>query len=253
MKNHVDYDNLLKYISMNIKRFNRRIAKNSLTTRDVLLLLLGALIALGGVKIVSLMTQPEPLAPETKAVTISWLPSSVTRWNPYITQMSQKYDIDPNLLAIIITMESGGNSKAQSEAGAEGLMQVTPPTGKDIAEKYLKQPSTKYDLYDPKTNIEFGAAYLSYLRKEFGDPTQGPSWNATVELVAAGYNGGPGAAGSLYRGLGLHDTQTVVYSRDAFNMWRERKASSSPTFDRWKERGGSSLLDQAAKETVSIH
>jgi soluble lytic murein transglycosylase-like protein len=108
-----------------------------------------------------------------------------------------------------------------------------------------------YNLADPKTNIEFGAAYLAYIRDVFGEAQQGPSWDATVELIAAGYNGGPGAAHNLYHGLGLTDTQTVVYSRDAFNMWRERHASSSPTFDRWKERGGQRLLDaaQAAQQS----
>jgi hypothetical protein len=39
----------------------------------------------------------------------------------------------------------------------------------------------------------------------------------------------------------------VIYSRDAFNMWRERHAGNSPTFDRWKERGGQRLIDAAKK------
>jgi hypothetical protein len=121
-------------------------------------------------------------------------------------------------------------------------------TAKDIASKYLKQPTTTYNLQDPHTNIEFGAAYVAYLRDYFGDYHQGPDWNSTVELIAAGYNGGPGAAGSILKGTGLSDTQTVVYSRDAFNMWRERYASKSPTFDRWQERGGSELIDQAKAE-----
>ena len=127
-------------------------------------------------------------------------------------------------------------------------MQLTPPTAKDVAAKYLKKPVTKYNLQDPRTNIEFGTAYLALLRDEFGEVNQGPSWDKTVELVAAGYNGGPLASNHLDRGLGLHDAQTVVYSRDAFNMWRERHAKSSPTFDRWKERGGQRLIDDAKKQ-----
>ena len=124
-------------------------------------------------------------------------------------------------------------------------MQVTPPTAHDIAARYLKKPVSHYNLSDPTTNIEFGVAYLAYLRGLFGTAQQGPDWNSSVELIAAGYNGGPGAAESLRAGNGLEDTQTVVYSRDAFNMWRERHASDSPTFDRWKERGGSLLLQSA--------
>ena len=96
----------------------------------------------------------------------------------------------------------------------------------------------------------FGTAYLALLRDEFGTTAQGPSWNATVELIAAGYNGGPGASNSLEKGEGLRDPQTVIYSRDAFNMWRERHAASSPTFERWKERGGYILLDKAKNERL---
>jgi len=221
------------------------------TWRDGMMALLGAAVVVAGFGLVHLMqTRQVPLRPASAAVTIPWLPDTVKRWNSPISEMAKKYNIDPNFLAIIITMESGGYSKAKSEAGAIGLMQLMPSTAKDVASRYLKQPRTQYDLTDPKTSIEFGAAYLALLRKEFGSYNQGPSWNSTVELVAAGYNGGPSAANSLDQGKGLHDTQTVVYSRDAFNMWRERHASSSPTFDRWKERGGSALLDLAKTEQV---
>jgi soluble lytic murein transglycosylase-like protein len=189
-----------------------------------------------------------PLKPQTQTITSPWIPATVKHWQTPITQMSQKYKIDPNLLAIIMTLESGGNPKASSEAGAHSLMQITDPTAKDIAQKFLKKPVSKYNLNDPNTNIEFGAAYLAYLRDTFGEWQQGPSWNSTVELVAAGYNGGPGAANRLYKGRGLTDTQTVVYSRDAFNMWRERNAPNSPTYDRWLERGGQALIDAAKKE-----
>jgi hypothetical protein len=144
-----------------------------------------------------------------------------------------------------MTIESGGYAKAESPAGAVGLMQVTPATAKEIASKHLKTPRKSYDLKDPRTNIEFGTAYLAYLRDMFAESSQGPSWDETAEAVAAGYNGGPLASLHLEQGKGLHDPQTVVYSRDVFNMWRERHASSSPTFDRWKERGGSDLIDQA--------
>jgi len=221
-----------------------------LTGRDGLMLTIGAVAAVGLLTGAVLIRQASivPLRSKAGHITASWIPETVKRWDKPIAEMAQKYDIDPDLLAILMTLESGGYSKAKSEAGAEGLMQITPPTARDIAKKYLKHPVESYDLLDPRTNIEFGAAYLAHLRDVFGERGQGPSWDATVELIAAGYNGGPGAAGKLYRGEGLRDTQTVVYSRDAFNMWRERHAKSSPTFDRWVERGGSALLEKATAE-----
>jgi soluble lytic murein transglycosylase-like protein len=212
------------------------------------MLITGAAIALLGAGVARLVYLNQvPLRPQAASITAPWIPSTVKHWESQIDANAKKYKVDPNFIAIIMTMESGGDPKAHSAANAEGLMQITPGTGKDIAHKYLKQPRQKYDLKDPATNIEFGTAYLALLRDEFGTAQQGPSWNTTVELVAAGYNGGPLASNHLEQGKGLHDPQTVIYSRDAFNMWRERHANNSPTFDRWKERGGQRLIDDAKK------
>lgn len=181
-----------------------------------------------------------------KGVTIAWLPATVTRWKSTIEADAKKYNIDPNLIAVIMTLESGGYTKADS-GEAVGLMQITPGTGGDIAMKFAKDSVSDYDLTNPKTSIEFGTAYLAYLRDEFCDDTTGPDW-ACVELVAAGYNGGPGAANKVFTGKGLTDTETVVYARDAFNMFREGKATKSPTYERWLERGGQDLVDKAKAE-----
>lgn len=221
----------------------------TLSFRDSVLIVVGALIALiiyGGLAVYH---DHQTILPYQKAgVTASWLPSAVTKWKPQINAMAEKYNIDANVIAILMTMESAGNPKAKSEAGAVGLMQITSPTAGDIAARYLKTPVKKYDLTDGPTSIEFGTAYLAMLRDEYGDTDQAPSYDHTVELIAAAYNGGFGAANSLEAGKGLTDTQTVVYSRDAFNMWRERVSSKSPTFDRWKERGGQDLITAAQKQ-----
>jgi len=187
----------------------------------------------------------QPLWGRNDQLGIAWLPESVHRWQSLILTNAEKYQVDPELLAIIITIESGGNPQAVSQVGAQGLMQIMPGTAGDIAKKYLKEPRTDYDIYDPATNIEFGAAYLSYLRDRFGTAGQSPTWDETVELVAAGYNGGPGAARRLQDGEGLTSAETVSYSRDALGLWRERHAGSSPTYERWLDRGGKRLIDSA--------
>jgi soluble lytic murein transglycosylase-like protein len=220
----------------------------TLEVRDYIMAVIGALLALlimGGIAL--LHNHQTPLPYEDAGVTAAWIPSTVTHYDDTINEMAKKYDINANILAILMTMESGGNPKAHSEADARGLMQITPTTAKDIAARYVQQPTGKYDLYDAKTSIEFGAAYLAILRDEYGTMHQAPTYNETVELIAAAYNGGFGAANALEKGEGLRDTQTVIYSRDAYNMWRERVSSKSPTFDRWKERGGQALLDAAKK------
>lgn len=216
--------------------------------RDGLMMGLGIILTLAVLGAIQLTHHLQtPLAPEANSITAPWIPDTVRRWQQPITTMAKRYNIDPNLIAIIMTMESGGYSKADS-GQAQGLMQITPITAKDIAAHDVKQVKRSYDIWDPNTNIEFGTAYLAHLRDVYGSPDQGPSWASTVELVAAAYNGGYAAANSLYKGQGLTDTQTVVYSRDAFNMWRERHATDSPTFDRWQERGGSDLINKAKAE-----
>lgn len=213
------------------------------------MLLVGALAVIAVVKVVHIIhVSQAPLKRESPGITIKWIPSTVRHWDNLINEMAKQYNIDPNLIAIIMTLESGGYSKAGSEAGAQGLMQVTPLTAQDIAAKFVKKSVKKYDLFDPKTSIEFGTAYLAYLRDEFGTYPDDTDWLRTVELVAAGYNGGPGTANALEKGEGLRDVEPVIYSRDAFNMWRERRAKTSPTFDRWKERGGIDLINLAKEE-----
>lgn len=222
--------------------------------RDYGLVVLGALIVLGLLTISSAIPKKSgvvPLAVGQNAITSPWIPATVKQWSGIIQEMARTYDIDPNLIAIIMTIESGGNPQAKSGVGAQGLLQIMPGTAQDIASKHLKTPVTQYDIYDPRTNIEFGTAYLAYLRNTFGEAGQGPTWDETAELIGAGYNGGPGAARNLENGLGLQSLETSSYSRDVYNMWRERNAPISPTYNRWLDRGGSTLVDKAEKATHS--
>lgn len=222
-------------------------------TRDYGLVVLGALIVLLFLTISSMIPKKPatttPLAAGHDAITSPWIPATVKQWSGIIQEMGQKYNIDPNLVAIIMTIESGGNPQAKSGVGAQGLLQIMPGTAQDIAAKHLKTPVAQYDIYNPRTNIEFGTAYLAYLRSTFGETSQGPTWDETAELIGAGYNGGPGAARNLEKGLGLQSLETSSYSRDVYNMWRERNAPISPTYNRWLDRGGSTLVDKAAQAT----
>lgn len=188
---------------------------------------------------------PRLLEPEKYEVTIPWLSPTVKRWDKFMVAAGKEYKVDPNYIAILMTMESGGWSNPVTNPLAHGLMQVTPPTEKDIYKMYLHHPPKKYDILDPKTNIEFGTAYIAHVRDVIAQSSYDKSLFSPVELIAAGYNGGPGAAARLMDGRGLTDTQTVVYSRDALNMYRERNAHDSPTYDRWLERGGQNLIDAA--------
>ena len=178
----------------------------------------------------------------------AWLPETVTRFRPEIEVQAAKYNLDASFVMIIMTLESGGFTRADS-GFARGLMQVTPSTAAEIAQKHLKTPVATYDLFDPKTSIEFGVAYLAYLRNTYCDGGDGPTWDTCAEVIAAGYNGGPSAAVRVVEGKGIEIAETLYYSRNAYGLWRERHAEKSPTLERWKAAGGRRLIDQAMKES----
>lgn len=103
-----------------------------------------------------------------------------------MTELAERYGIDiltatigtevsPALALAVISVESAGRSDAVSSAGAQGLMQLMPPT----AERFGVQ-----DSFDPRQNIKGGVAYLDWLMKEF---------DRDVVFVLAGYNAGEGA------------------------------------------------------------
>lgn len=91
----------------------------------------------------------------------------------YIVQYAAAQDIDPALIAAVILCESSFNPQAESRLGARGLMQLMEDTAEWVAHK-LDEDDESYSfdrLYDPETNIRFGAWYLGYLSRRFnGDP-----------------------------------------------------------------------------------
>ena len=74
----------------------------------------------------------------------------------------KKYEISPNLLAAVASVESSFNPLAESSSGALGLMQIKwPLTAKELG------ITNKSDLLDPCKNIDAGAKYLAYLSSRF--------------------------------------------------------------------------------------
>ncbi|QQS18099.1 transglycosylase SLT domain-containing protein [Candidatus Saccharibacteria bacterium] len=87
-------------------------------------------------------------------ITAPWLPKTVKHWQSTINQMGETYNIDPNFIAIIMTLESGGYRKADS-GQAEGLMQITPATAQEIAKNISKLPKTimTFGTLQPISNL----------------------------------------------------------------------------------------------------
>ncbi|MEM9577118.1 MAG: lytic transglycosylase domain-containing protein [Pseudomonadota bacterium] len=83
--------------------------------------------------------------------------------------------VSPALVLAVISVESAGDDKALSTAGAQGLMQLMPATAERFGVK---------DVTSAQENIKGGVKYLDWLMAEF---------DADPILVLAGYNAGEGS------------------------------------------------------------
>ncbi|MFA9231169.1 MAG: lytic transglycosylase domain-containing protein, partial [Microgenomates group bacterium] len=64
--------------------------------------------------------------------------------------------------------ESEFDTRAQSKAGARGLMQVMPDTAKAVAARLGEESSAERLTSDPAFNVRMGSAYLRQMADEFG-------------------------------------------------------------------------------------
>ena len=83
---------------------------------------------------------------------------------------------DPILILSLIRQESAFNTRARSPAGARGLMQLMPATG-----KMLRRNLKKENLYIPDINLELGIQYFNNLVKKY---------DGNLIFVLSAYNAG---------------------------------------------------------------
>ncbi|MEE9258768.1 MAG: transglycosylase SLT domain-containing protein, partial [Nitrospinaceae bacterium] len=100
-----------------------------------------------------------------------------------IRDQSIRHNVDPFFVKGLIRQESLFDTESISPAGARGLMQIMPDTGKKLyrPDQNGKPFDTEF-LFDPDLNIRLGIKYLSQLRKRFGQ-------NGAHTLIS--YNAGP--------------------------------------------------------------
>lgn len=84
-------------------------------------------------------------------------------WNEDVRAASHQFGVDEELIYAITRQESAFDTHARSLADAFGLMQLLPEVAEQLSAKYKIPYTGMEDLYDPKTNINFGAAHLKEL------------------------------------------------------------------------------------------
>jgi|GEM_PF-269803 len=91
--------------------------------------------------------------------------------------------LDPFLILALMRTESLFDHLAISPAGARGLMQIMPATGREIAARMGASGGEGVNLYDPQWSIRMGVHYL-------GQQIQ--AYDGQVQFALAAYNAGPG-------------------------------------------------------------
>lgn len=99
-----------------------------------------------------------------------------------IVEESESLKYDPLLVAAVVKAESTFNPSALSPAGAIGLMQIMPETGRFVASKVNAAWSSSDDLHVPEFNLRLGISYLQHLERIY---------SGDLGKVLVAYNWGP--------------------------------------------------------------
>lgn len=117
------------------------------------------------------------------------------------------WNLDANVLAAIVTVESSWHTHAVSYAGAIGLGQLMPGTAATLG----------VNPRDPKQNLSGAARYLSGLMQTFGsNPNR-------YKLVFAAYNAGPKAV-QQFGGVPPY-SETQRYVVKVLRTWKHLRST----------------------------
>lgn len=109
-----------------------------------------------------------------------------------IEKAARKYDLPSDLIKGVIKAESGFQVRAESSAGALGLMQLMPATAEELGVK---------DPFDIGQNIEAGTQYLRKMMDRFGND---------LKKALAAYNAGPGTVEKYAGNVPYKETRQYV-------------------------------------------
>lgn len=174
--------------------------------------------------------QAAPLpAPQSGELAALFTPE-IQFWAASLSRWATQNNVDVNLAATVMQIESCGNPWARSSSGAMGLFQVMP-----------FHFFSHDNAYDPETNALRG---LDYLRRSL----QAAGGNARLAL--AGYNGGIGV---INRSEWAWPGETIRYVYWGASIYADaaQHASQSPRLDEWRIATGNSLC-RAAHQRLGI-
>ncbi len=171
------------------------------------------------------------MAVESASARLRVFTPEVQRWSGHILNWSRTYALTPELIAVVMQIESCGHPTVQSNAGALGLFQVMPFHFR-----------TNEDPLDPEVNARRGLSYLAQALQLAAGET---------DAALAGYNGGHGVIG-LPRRSWPDETQRYVHWGQGILEDIQAGERTSATLQAWLDAGGSALCRRAALQPLPI-
>lgn len=128
-----------------------------------------------------------------------------------VTRAAREEGLDPTLVAALIRQESAFDADIVSPAGAVGLMQVMPATGRELARRFGPENFSTGSLEAPDVNLHLGTRFL----REMWD-----RYSGSLPLVLSAYNAGPQRA-SEWRSFPEASDATLFTDRIPFRETRD--------------------------------
>lgn len=120
-----------------------------------------------------------------------------------ISEYAEKRHLDPGWMYALVRSESAFIEDIKSPAGAMGLMQVMPQTGKEVARNIGLKNFKVSHLLDAEKNVPIGSIYLKQMLNNF---------DGSMILATAAYNAGPHRVKSWLPKSGCMDPDVWVES-----------------------------------------
>ena len=118
------------------------------------------------------------------------------------TAAARRHGLDPELVLAVANVESGLKPGAVSPKGASGLMQLMPPTAREMGVT---------DIFDPVQNLDGGTRYLREMLARY---------DGDLKRALAAYNAGPGAV-DKYKGVPPY-RETLAYVRRVLERYQKK-------------------------------
>ena len=164
-------------------------------------------------------------------------------WQEQFETYSSAASIDTTWAYGVARSESLFMRDARSSAGAIGLMQLMPRTGRMVARQINLHYTGLYTLTNPESNIRLGTSYLGQMAERFGGHRV---------LATAAYNAGPHRVEAWLPEKGAEDARAWI-ENIPFNETRKyvKRVLSAQAIFHWRMTGQQRRLSEGLQQVTA--